>query len=172
MTLGYRSPLARRRELIDNRRLKARPIASRGAACQFRTAALPLRAAAAAKEPAMPECFVAKASDLKDGDRRIVIAGAQEIGVFYKDGAYYAYSNTCVHQGGPACEGIMINRVVDVIGADRTYQGQVFGDEVHFVCPWHGYEYELKTGECVGDRRLRLKKYQVIQRGGDIFVVA
>jgi nitrite reductase/ring-hydroxylating ferredoxin subunit len=120
----------------------------------------------------MPECFVAKASELKDGDRRIVIAGAHEIGVFCKDGTYYAYSNTCVHQGGPACEGIMINRVVDVIGADRTYQGQIFGDEVHFVCPWHGYEYDLKTGTCVGDRRLRLKKYEVVQRGEDIFVVA
>ncbi len=40
-----------------------------------------------------------------------------------------------------------------MIADDRTYQGQTFGDEVHFVCPWHGYEYDLKTGECVGDRR-------------------
>ena len=120
----------------------------------------------------MPECFVAKAADLKDGDRRIVVAGQQEIGVFYKGGAYYAYSNYCAHSGGPACEGLMINKVIDVIGPDRTYQGQVFGDEVHFVCPWHGYEYELKTGECVGDRRLRLKKYDVVERGGDIYVVA
>ena len=47
----------------------------------------------------MPECFVAKAADLKDGDRRIVIAGAQEIGVFCKDGAYYVYGNYCVHSG-------------------------------------------------------------------------
>ena len=94
----------------------------------------------------MPECFVAKASDLHDGDRRIVVAGREEIGVFYKGGAYFAYSNYCVHSGGPACEGIMINRVVDVIADDRTYQGQAFSDEVHFVCPWHGYEFELKTG--------------------------
>src|SRR4051812_17487054 len=45
----------------------------------------------------MPECFVAKASDLKDGDRRIVTSGKHEVGVFFKDGAYYAYSNYCVH---------------------------------------------------------------------------
>ena len=51
----------------------------------------------------MPECFVAKASEMQDGDRRIVVAGNAEIGVFYKDGAYFAYSNTCVHAGGPAC---------------------------------------------------------------------
>ena len=50
----------------------------------------------------MPECFVAKASEMADGDRRIVLAGTAEIGVFCKDGAYFAYSNTCVHSGGPA----------------------------------------------------------------------
>src|SRR5882724_8265008 len=124
------------------------------------------------REHPMPECFVAKASELQDGDRRIVIAGQAEIGVFCKDGAFFAYSNTCVHSGGPACEGLMINKVVDVIAEDRTYQGQVFSDEVHFVCPWHGYEYELKTGEFVGDRRLKLKKFEVVQRGDDIYVVA
>jgi nitrite reductase/ring-hydroxylating ferredoxin subunit len=123
------------------------------------------------KEQPMAECFVAKASELADGDRRIVLAGTAEIGVFYKDGAYFGYSNTCVHSGGPACEGLMINRVVDVIAPDRTYQGQTFSDEIHFVCPWHGYEYDLKTGECVGDRRLRLKKFEVIRRGEDVFVI-
>jgi nitrite reductase/ring-hydroxylating ferredoxin subunit len=106
----------------------------------------------------MPECFVAQASEMQDGDRRIVVAGSAEIGVFYKDGDYFAYSNYCVHSGGPACEGLMINRVVDVIAPDRTYQGQTFS--------------ELRTGECVGDRRLRLKKFDVVRRGDDIFVVA
>jgi nitrite reductase/ring-hydroxylating ferredoxin subunit len=119
----------------------------------------------------MPECFVAKASDLKDGDRRIVVSGKHEVGVFFKDREYYAYSNYCVHAGGPACEGILINKVVDLIVADRTYEGQTFSDELHFVCPWHGYEYDLKTGECAGDRRLKLRKYPVVRRGEEIFVV-
>jgi nitrite reductase/ring-hydroxylating ferredoxin subunit len=120
----------------------------------------------------MPELFVAKASDMKDGDRRIVAAGAErEIGVFFKGGAYYAYGNLCVHLGGPACEGLIINRVVDVIAPDRTYQGQIYGDAVHFVCPWHGYEYELASGECVGDRRLKLKRFDVVRRGDDVYVV-
>jgi nitrite reductase/ring-hydroxylating ferredoxin subunit len=123
-------------------------------------------------EAFMAEWFVAKAADMADGDRRIVTAGAQEIGVFFKDGDFYAYSNYCLHSGGPACEGLLINRVVDLIAADRTYQGQSFGDEMHFVCPWHGYEYELKTGECVGDRKLKLRKYNVVRRGDDIYVVA
>ena len=69
----------------------------------------------------MPECFVAKATDLKDGDRRIVVSGKHEVGVFFKDGSYYAYSNYCLHAGGPACEGILVNKVVDIIAADRTW---------------------------------------------------
>jgi nitrite reductase/ring-hydroxylating ferredoxin subunit len=120
----------------------------------------------------MAEFFVAKSSDLKDGDRRIVTAGRREIGVFHKDGAYYAYSNQCLHQGGPACEGMMINNVVDQIDKDGLYQGQTYGDEMHFVCPWHGYEYDLKTGECIGDRKLKLRKFEVVKRGEDIYVVA
>jgi nitrite reductase/ring-hydroxylating ferredoxin subunit len=120
---------------------------------------------------AMPECFVAKASELKDGDRRIVVDGKKEIGVFCQGGAYYAYSNYCVHAGGPACEGVLINKVVDIIAPDKTYQGQTFSDELHFACPWHGYEYDIKTGECVGDRRLKLRKFDVVRRGDDVFVV-
>ena len=74
----------------------------------------------------MAEWFVAKAADLPEGDRRIVTAGNNEIGVFHHGGTYYAYSNYCVHSGGPACEGILINQVVDLIAEDRTYQGQTF----------------------------------------------
>jgi nitrite reductase/ring-hydroxylating ferredoxin subunit len=120
----------------------------------------------------MAEWFVAKASDLKDGDRRIVTAGKHEIGVFFHNGGYLAYSNTCLHSGGPACEGLMINRVVDIIAEDRTYLGQTFADDMHFVCPWHGWEYDLETGECAGDRKLKLRKYDVVTRGDDIFVIA
>jgi nitrite reductase/ring-hydroxylating ferredoxin subunit len=48
--------------------------------------------------------------------------------------------------------------------------GQDFGKEMHFVCPWHGYEYDLKTGECIGNRKLKLKNYKVAVREGNIYV--
>jgi nitrite reductase/ring-hydroxylating ferredoxin subunit len=120
----------------------------------------------------MAEFFVAKSSEFQDGERRIVTAGRHEIGVFCKDGDYYAYSNICLHQGGPACEGVLVNNVVDIVAPDRTYEGQRFGDDTHFVCPWHGYEYDIKTGEFVGDRKQKLRKFDVVRRGDDIYVVA
>ncbi len=120
----------------------------------------------------MAEWFVAKASEMADGDRRIVTAGKREIGVFFKDGDYFAYSNTCLHQGGPSCEGLLINNVVDIVTPERLYMGQTFGDDMHFVCPWHGWEYDLKTGACIGDRKQKLRKFDVVRRGDDIYVVA
>ena len=121
----------------------------------------------------MPEKLVGKASEFKDGDRRIVYLGDHEIGVFREQGQFYAYSNFCLHQGGPACEGLTIAQVEERLRPDKTSEGLFFSDtEIHFVCPWHGYEYDMKTGECVGDRKLKLRKYEVVQRGEDIYVVA
>ena len=64
-----------------------------------------------------------------------------------------------------------MHKVEDMIGSDKTWQGQKFSDsDVNFVCPWHGYEYDIKTGECPADRRLKLRSYKVVRRGDDIFV--
>ena len=121
----------------------------------------------------MAEKLVGKVSEFKDGDRRIVFHGDVEIGVFRHDGQFYAYSNTCLHQGGPACEGLIIAKVEEKIMPDKTSKGLCFSDEeTHFVCPWHGYEYDITTGEFVGDRRQRLRKYEVVQKGDDVYVVA
>jgi nitrite reductase/ring-hydroxylating ferredoxin subunit len=120
----------------------------------------------------MAEQLVGKASEFKDGDRRIVFLGNTEVGVFKCDGEFYAYSNVCLHQGGPACEGLIIAKVEERLNPDKTSRGLFFSDtETHFVCPWHGYEYDIKTGEFVGDRRLKLRRYKVEQRGDDIYVV-
>jgi nitrite reductase/ring-hydroxylating ferredoxin subunit len=121
----------------------------------------------------MAEKFVGKASEIADGDRRIVFIGDREIGVFNHKGKYYAYSNVCLHQGGPACEGLIIAKVEERIMPDKTSRGLYFSeDEMHFVCPWHGYEYDITTGEFVADRRQKLRSYEVVRRGDDVYVIA
>src|SRR5689334_23729649 len=74
----------------------------------------------------MPEIFVAKIADLPEGGRKIVQHGSHDIGVFHWEGQFYAYSNLCLHQGGPACEGLIMHQVEDVIGPDKTWVGQRF----------------------------------------------
>lgn len=120
----------------------------------------------------MPELFAGTLAEFQEHDRLIVKEGDYEIGVFHRDGQFYAYQNECFHMGGPACEGMVIAKVEDVIQPDRTVSGQRFSEsEMHFVCPWHGYEYDLRTGEFVGDRRKRLKKYDVVRKGDNVYVV-
>jgi nitrite reductase/ring-hydroxylating ferredoxin subunit len=121
----------------------------------------------------MPEKFVAKLAEFQDGERRIVFAGENEIGVFRHRGTFYAYSNFCLHQGGPACEGLTIAKVEERLRPDKTSMGLFFSEsEMHFVCPWHGMEYDITTGECVSNRRMKLKTYEVVQKGDEVYVLA
>ena len=119
------------------------------------------------------EIFVAKSDDLPDGERKIVPDGSSEIGVYRVKGQLYAYQNLCAHQGGPACEGLLMAKVEEVIAEDKTYQGMRFNhDEMHIVCPWHGWEYDLETGVMAADNTFRLRKYDVVEKEGGIYVLA
>jgi nitrite reductase/ring-hydroxylating ferredoxin subunit len=119
------------------------------------------------------EIFVSEASALSEGERKVFAVGKREVGVYRVNGQLYAYENHCAHQGGPACEGMMMPKVEEVLGEDKTFRMQRFNyDEWHIVCPWHAWEYDLKTGEFVVDRGRRLKKYEVVEKGGKIFIVA
>lgn len=118
------------------------------------------------------EIFVTETSELKERERKIVPAGNTEIAVYRLNGNLYAYENLCAHQGGPACEGLLMPKVEEVIAADKTYQAKRFDyDEWHIVCPWHGWEYDLATGEFVVQRKFRLKKFEVIEKSGRIYVL-
>jgi nitrite reductase/ring-hydroxylating ferredoxin subunit len=119
------------------------------------------------------ELMVCKSEELKDGERKIIPNGNSEIGVYRVKGKLYAYMNLCAHQGGPACEGLLMAKVEEVIAPDKTYQGMRFNhDEMHIVCPWHGWEYDLATGVMVADKRFKLRKYDVVERGGAVYVVS
>ena len=122
---------------------------------------------------AKKEVFIADAAELREGERKIVPVGETEVGVYRVEGKLYAYENLCAHQGGPACEGLLMPKVEEVLGENKTYQSRRFNyDEWHIVCPWHGWEYDVATGEFVVNRKMRLKKYEVIEKSGKIYVVA
>jgi nitrite reductase/ring-hydroxylating ferredoxin subunit len=121
----------------------------------------------------MAEKLVGKISEFRDGERRIVFVDGHEIGVLRENGTFYAYSNYCLHQGGPACEGLTIAKVEERIMPDKTSKGLYFSEtDLNFVCPWHGYEYDIRTGECISDRRLKLRRYELAEKGDELYVLA
>lgn len=117
------------------------------------------------------EIHLGALDDLDEQAQTIVRVGAMEVGVFRLGDEVFAYENRCPHQGGPACEGKIIPRVVAVIGEDRIVQGDDFLDgEMHFVCPWHGWEYDMRTGRHAGNPRVRLRPVEVVRRDGQVYL--
>ena len=43
-------------------------------------------------------------------------------------------------------------------------------EHTHIVCPWHGYEYDIETGAFPANRKMRLRKFEVTLRDGDVYV--
>lgn len=111
-------------------------------------------------------------ADFADDARRFVEVDGTEIGVLLHEDRFYAFENRCVHQGGPVCEGRILSRVEAVLDDEQRVLGERFSDtEAHLICPWHGYEYDLETGECAVDRRLRLRRFEVAEKGDEIYVL-
>jgi nitrite reductase (NADH) small subunit len=94
---------------------------------------------------------VAGTSDVTPGTGIVAEVGDQSIAVFNVDGTFYAIENTCVHRGGPLGE------------------GELEGDIV--TCPWHAWQYNVKTGVSVNNPSASVKTYQVKVEGPDIKVL-
>ena len=101
---------------------------------------------------------VAPVKDFPPGERRIVKAGAREIGVFRIGDEFFAIRTRCPHMGGPLCLG----RVAPWARSSGPGDFQMEGAATLLACPWHGWEYELATGQSfLGPGEPGVKAYDV-----------
>jgi len=119
----------------------------------------------------MEEVSVAKLADIADGDYRVFAVEELEVGIFRTGSKVLAYENVCPHAGGPVCQGKIFHQVEEIITPDKKSAGLRFGMQRHIVCPWHGYEYNIRTGEHPGHAAFKLRKAGVSVRNGEIYVV-
>jgi nitrite reductase/ring-hydroxylating ferredoxin subunit len=120
------------------------------------------------------ELYVAGAEEIAEGGRRVIETGGIEIGVFRSNGEYFAWRNECPHQGGPVCQGVTVRKVEERIDSERKSSGIHYAGgntDQNIVCPWHGYEFDIRTGRHVGVATMQLRGYPVKVRDGAIFVV-
>ena len=67
---------------------------------------------------------------------------------------------------------VFLKRVVEPVASDGTVRTlQYHAEDTHIVCPWHGYEYNIRTGEHTGHAAFKLRKAGVSVRNGEIDVV-
>lgn len=93
---------------------------------------------------------VGKTEDVEQGRGIVAEVNGKSLAIFQVDGRYYAIDNTCVHRGGPLGEGDLEGEVV--------------------ACPWHGWEYNVKTGACINNPSACVKTYSVLVEGTDLKV--
>ncbi|MDP1602717.1 MAG: hypothetical protein Q8M03_05575, partial [Legionella sp.] len=62
-------------------------------------------------------------------------------------------------------------RVLEPVAEDGTTGLLEFGTQSHIVCPWHGFEFDLKTGEHPGGARHRLRKANLKIVEGEVYIV-
>ena len=102
---------------------------------------------------------VGQASAFPPGSHRIVEINRQRIGIYNVGGTFHAMLNVCPHQFGPLCEGKVGGEMVCNADTDWKFQLRREGEIV--ICPWHGLEFDLKTGVCLATKDFRVRRFDV-----------
>jgi nitrite reductase (NADH) small subunit len=93
---------------------------------------------------------VARADEVAPGTATRVRAGDLELALVRVGDDFYATAGACLHLLGPLGEG----RVEDHV----------------LTCPWHGWQYDIRTGLNEFDHAIRVETYEVRVEDGDVKV--
>lgn len=93
---------------------------------------------------------VAAVSDVPPGTAKEVMADDQVLALFNVEGRFYALDGVCPHAGGPLGEGELRGTTI--------------------TCPWHGWQFDVTTGENCLNRRMTHKTFPVKVEGNDVVV--
>ncbi len=94
---------------------------------------------------------VAGTGDVQPGHGLEAQVKGKTLALFNIDGTFHVIDNTCVHRGGPLCEGEVEGKIV--------------------TCPWHGWQFDMMTGECTKNPSAKVAVYQVKVEGTDVKVL-
>ena len=115
----------------------------------------------------MARYVVAEVGEIPPGGRKIVDLDGRSVGVFHVNGEYFALLNWCPHQAARLCEGKLWSALEGSVPGD--YQTSRDGEII--ACPWHGWEFDLRTGQSWCDpARLRVRAYDVRIEPGSAIV--
>ncbi len=90
-------------------------------------------------------------ADVPPGTAAEFVAGHQVVALFNVEGTLYALDGICPHQGGPLGKGHLQDAVV--------------------TCPWHGWQFDVRTGQHQVNASLCHPRLEVRVDGADILVL-
>jgi NAD(P)H-dependent nitrite reductase small subunit len=93
---------------------------------------------------------VASLDEIPERGGIAVDVGEKRIALFRYQGEVFALDETCPHRGGPLHDGVIDRGVV--------------------LCPWHLWQFDLKTGCSPVNPLSRVKVYPVRLEGTDVLL--
>jgi len=93
---------------------------------------------------------VARIHEIPPGRSKVIREGDLQIALFNLGDIFYAIDNICPHSGGPLSKGELQGEVVK--------------------CPWHGWQFNIKTGLSPIIPEVCVKIYQIRVEGGQVLV--
>ncbi len=111
----------------------------------------------------MSRHVVARTSEIPPGGRKRFTIKGRPIAVFNLDNQFFGMLDRCPHQGGSLCEGITTGLLLSSQPGQYSYIRK--GEFIR--CPWHGWEFDIRTGQSYCDpERVRSKAYAVGTESG------
>lgn len=93
-------------------------------------------------------CALADLPEGKFVEKKIL---ARKMAVINYKGQIIGIESECKHQKASLCNGKLEDNII--------------------ICPWHGWKYDIISGECITDRNFRLKHFEVEITDGDIYLI-
>jgi len=93
---------------------------------------------------------IAAVSDVPAGSGGEFVAGERIVALFNVGGTFHALDGICPHQGGPLGKGALSGCIV--------------------TCPWHGFQFDVTTGQHQTSRSLVHGRFPVKVEAGEVWV--
>ena len=93
---------------------------------------------------------IASANDCPPGSGLELVVGDRIVALFNVDGSFHALDGVCSHQGGPLGKGDLSNCIV--------------------TCPWHGWQYDVRTGASEVNRSVQQETLPTKVVDGQVFI--
>jgi 3-phenylpropionate/trans-cinnamate dioxygenase ferredoxin subunit len=115
----------------------------------------------------MARYVVATVEEIPPGARKIVKVAGREIGIFNIGKEFFALINRCPHEGGALCRG----RLVGLMESDRPGEYRLTRHGEMLRCPWHGWEFDIRTGQSWCDPvNTKVRSYNITVEPGEMLV--
>ena len=98
----------------------------------------------------MAEIRVSETEAVPEGKGIVVNVEGKQLAIFRYQGEFFALDETCPHRGGPLHEGLIQEGVV--------------------ACPWHLWQFNLKTGLSPVNPLSKAQAYKTRVEGNNVLV--